>query len=122
MICRVVIIGGGGFGREILGYLQQDLNEVALDSTEIAGVVDNDPDCQTAKYNSDVSHFRSIRDVMQWRDCHYLIALGSVRLRRKVAAELQSLNLTPFSYIHPSALVAGDCRIGQDALLHLEQS
>ena len=117
MTSRVAIIGGGGFGREILGYLQQDSLAGRADAMELVGVVDDDPACQTARCNSDVSHFRSIRDVTQWRDCLYLIALGSIRLRRKVATELQSLNLTPYSYIHPSVLVAFDCKIGQGCVI-----
>jgi sugar O-acyltransferase (sialic acid O-acetyltransferase NeuD family) len=114
---RVALIGGGGFGREVLGYLQQDLKSGKAESIEIIAVIDDNLECETARCNPELAVFSAVRDIPDWKNCQFLIAIGSVRLRRKVAAELLSLDVKPFRYVHSSVLVADDATIGSGCIV-----
>lgn len=114
---KIVIVGGGGFGRELLGYLQSDINSRTLMDGLIAGVVDNDPKCEVMRCYGDVPYLGRVEDMQASGDCRFLVAIGVPALRRKVANELVDMGLELFTYIHPSVYLAKDAIVGAGTIV-----
>jgi sugar O-acyltransferase (sialic acid O-acetyltransferase NeuD family) len=107
---RIVVIGGGGLGREIVRYLMDDMKSGRLPDGSLAGVVDPDPNCQVAKYLPECSYLGPSNRLDNPEQYQYVIAIGAPSVRQRIAFELHGL--AHFTYIHQTALVASDATIG----------
>ncbi len=59
---RIILAGGGGFGLELYGYLQQDLASGRLGGHTLAGVLDDGADCELLSKTPDANYLGAIRD------------------------------------------------------------
>ena len=109
---KIVLVGGGGFGREVLGYLQADLASGALANCQVAGVVDDDPNCEVMECRRGVAFLGRLEDLDLADKYRFLIAIGSPERREKVASEILALGCELFMYVHSSVYVAQDATIG----------
>jgi len=106
---RLLIIGAGGFGREILAWAGQipasqrdwipfgflDGNSAALDGLEVALSIVGSPESYIPK-----------------ADDLFVCAIGKPQVRLKVARDLQSRGAKFINLIHPTAVIGANCHLG----------
>ncbi len=114
---RVVVVGGGGFGREVLGYLQADMASGALPNHHVAGVADDDPNCEVMRCIASVNFLGRLEAIDGADKCKFLIAIGSTARRQKIASEIAALEYQLFTYVHSSVYVATDAIVGKGTIV-----
>ena len=119
MIERIVVVGGGGFGREtldvidaliaageplqVLGVIDMALNEKNLDRLRDRGV---------AYLGTEESWLPSAVG-----DERFVIAVGSPRARAAIADRFSRTGLSAITLIHPRAVIGSKTRIGLGAVI-----
>lgn len=110
MTQRLVVIGGGGFGREVLELIE-DVNLAAGPLTvepklEVVGVLDDgtpDVDLLTRLETRHLGGTDALRDLAA--DVAYVIAIGGCAPRRAIDEKCQSWGRTPLVLVHPTVVV-----------------
>jgi len=119
MSAPIVIIGAGGFGREVLDIVGA-LN-VIVPTWEFLGFLDDgDPDRQLlgrlgAEYLGSSSCLADI-------DAHFVIGIGSGEDRTRLAALANYLGRVPATLVHPAATVGSDVEIGGGSVVCAQTS
>lgn len=114
----IYIVGAGGHGRELNSYLR-DLHRAGWRG-ELRGFLDDA--IAPGGYNgiNVVGPVDALEDSDLAAQPGYITAFGDNHLRRKIVARLESLygeKLTPWTLIHPSALVGCGSEIGEGTCL-----
>jgi sugar O-acyltransferase (sialic acid O-acetyltransferase NeuD family) len=111
---RLLIIGAGGFGREVLCWARDiepaqaewkiggflDANPAALDGFDVPLGILGDP-AEFAPLETD----------------RYICAIGDPATKQRVVTGLLARNARFVTLIHPSVIVAANCRIGAGCIL-----
>lgn len=112
---RLLIIGAGGFGREVLQWAQDIQAQTDVD-WEVGGFLDGDAN---ALSGFDVG-VPIVGDpatyVSQSTDC-LVCAIGAPATRLKICRDLQSRGAEFVTLIHPTAYVGARCHIGVGSIL-----
>jgi sugar O-acyltransferase (sialic acid O-acetyltransferase NeuD family) len=110
---RIIIVGAGGLGREVLNWARDAWPE---HSSKIAGFLSADND----RLNG---HARSL-PIVSDPDCFepqsgdgLLLAIGIPETRRRVAESLLAKNAVFLTLIHPTAIIAPTASIGLGSLV-----
>ncbi|MEV4666430.1 acetyltransferase [Microbacterium sp. LWO12-1.2] len=116
---RVVVVGGGGFGRETLDVLEALI--AAGEPFEALGVLD------AAPRDADLDQLRARRipylgTDAEWlsgaaKDELYVVAIGDPAIRRSVADRFADAGLRAATLIHPRATIGSQARIGQGVVV-----
>jgi len=110
----LLIVGAGGFGRELYGWLWDCLPKekyrlkgfLCQDERELQGHGIDAPVCgEPATYEPQPND-------------RFLLAVGDVAARRRVVESLCSRNAQFLTMIHPTAVVASTAQIGQGVVLY----
>jgi sugar O-acyltransferase (sialic acid O-acetyltransferase NeuD family) len=110
---RILIVGAGGFGREVLQWARDAWPE---SEDRIAGFLSSDADalegfdCGHSVLGSPDSYRPAPGDRL-------LLAIGIPYARRRVAESLLAHNAEFLTLIHPAAIVAGSASIGLGSIL-----
>lgn len=118
-----VLIGAGGFGREVLDVVEAHNLAVGADSTRgvrIIGVVDDNPsDLNIERLDArGYSHLGSLAEILQKDQIDsYLLGVGSPSIRRAIADKLDEHGWTPLTLVHPNAVVGTVKRIGAGTII-----
>jgi len=110
---RILIVGAGGFGREVLQWAR-DAWPSACD--RIAGFLSADAhlldgcDCGIRIVGSPDSHRPAVGDV-------HLLAIGVPYARRRVAESLLARGAKFLTLVHPTATVAPSAHIGEGSII-----
>lgn len=117
---ELVVIGAGGFGREVLDVVEA-VNDAADEASwDVVGVVDDAPsEVNLARLEKrGVAYLGTIDSLTHrgWRGS-YVIGIGSSRVRRAIAERLEATELTAAILIHPSATLGFDVEIGPGSVL-----
>lgn len=110
---RILIVGAGGFGREVLQWARDTWPD---DVGRIAGFLSNDP----ARLDGHATGLRilgSPKDFEPQPTDGLLLAIGIPGVRREVAADLEARGARFLSLIHPTAIVAATAAIGTGAII-----
>lgn len=102
----LIILGAGGFAKEVLSWVPQNKYEVKafysdapVRTKELMGV-------------------RIIDDLRGMHGWHFIVAVGDPRTREKLWREAVDHGLIPCDpIIHPSAVVGMDCKIGAGSII-----
>jgi sugar O-acyltransferase (sialic acid O-acetyltransferase NeuD family) len=106
---RILIVGAGGFGREVLHWARDAWPGHAA---KIAGFLSADPHRQVSlPILGDPSAF-----VPEATDA-FLLAIGTPGIRRSVAEGLLSKKASFLTLVHPTAIVAPSAAIGAGSIL-----
>ena len=106
----LIIIGGGGFAKEII-WLANDCNR------KVKGVLDD----SVQTHNIQVQGATVLGDVSSWvnyKDCEFIIAIGSPRTRQKVLDKMLTFGEPDFAtLIHPSVRFSNTVSIGEGSII-----
>ena len=106
----LIIIGGGGFAKEVI-WLANDCNR------KVRGVLDD----SVETHNTQLQGVKVLGDVSSWvnyKDCDFIIAIGSPRTRLKVLGRMLTFGKPDFAtLIHPSVRLSNTVRIGKGSII-----
>lgn len=119
---RIVIIGAGGFGREVVSFIL-DINAYAEANGlprqwEILGVVDDgEPDL--AVFTKLGVEFLGGSDTLATlpENTHYVVTIGNGVVRRSVSQRADAAGLIAATIVHPSANIGALVTIGEGTVI-----
>lgn len=98
---KVIVIGAGGHGK-----VAADI--VGLSGDELIGFLDDKPPESLKGFNI----IGNTDDIGKWSDCCYFVAVGNAKIRK----EIMNNNVTWYTAIHPTAVIANNVKIGEGSL------
>lgn len=112
-LLRIVLVGGGGFGREVLDWLSDTTGR----STDICigGVLDDNPN--VADTLGPCPYLGSTSVYTPRREDRFLLAIGSSHVRLALAAKLEAKGYRFWTLIHPTAQVGSRTIIGEGSII-----
>jgi sugar O-acyltransferase (sialic acid O-acetyltransferase NeuD family) len=100
------LVGYGGFGREVLPYLDHEMFEIVfLETAPAAPEVHGVPVMPLSEFHSLDS------------ERYFNIAVGASTVREKLATDLENAGAQPYSIIAPTAAVNPTSSIGEGAII-----
>lgn len=114
---RILIVGGGGFGLELYGYIKADISAGRLPQHLQVGVLDECPHCELVSRLPEVTYFGSVADYEPSGKEVVVIAIGNGPIRSKNFDQIKAKGLTLFTFVHASALVMPDAILGQGVII-----
>lgn len=118
-IRRIVVVGAGGFGREVLDVIE-DITAAGAERYLVVGVVDREPAPKNLARLRDrgVRHLGGDDDWLPTADADcFAVGIGDPGTRRRVAERYAAHGLTAATLIHPSALIGRRTRIGAGSIV-----
>lgn len=113
---ELVIVGAGGFGREILWQLREQNYEILGINYHFKGFIDDNKKLLNEVCNQVIG---STDDLLQEkRPLAVLIAIGNAKTRKKISKKLmKNKNLSFPNFIAESAKISDDICIGQGCII-----
>lgn len=106
---EIVIVGAGGFAKEILGYI--DFDNAQGSKIKIKGIIDDDAS-KMSSMPSDVKYLGGIESYHPSSEELLLVCLGANPTRKKIINMLISKGASFFSYISSLAYVNASAKLG----------
>ena len=100
----LIIIGAGGFAKELLGYINHDKSKGLLEDINLKGIL-VDYFEHYKKLNEPLNYLGKIREYEIQKNDIFIIAIGENPGRNIIIDYLESQNAKFFSYIHSSCYV-----------------
>lgn len=113
----IIVIGGGGFGRETLDVIEA-INAVEP-RWDVLGVVDDCPSEETVQRLAarGIEHLGSLDALASRPGCDVAIGIGAPRVRRSVAAKLARAGHHAPALVHPSATIGSVTRLADGVIV-----
>jgi len=114
MSTPIVVVGAGGFGREVLDVVVA-VNAAGGDQWKILGVVDDSPsDLNRDRLDALGVQYLGGLDALAGLpiDANVAVGVGSPQARQEIVARLDAWGLTSPSLLHPTAVVGSNVEIG----------
>lgn len=109
---RVVVVGGGGLGREVISVLHD------TPGFRVMGVLDDGPTDEGALRRLGTSRLGGMELLADFdAGTGFVIAVGATRPRQALAARALNTGLEPVTIIHPNASVGYDVRMGRGCVI-----
>ncbi len=112
---QLVIIGSGGFARE-LAWLWQGCRDSGMDVPELIGFISDDQSASSwnniPRLGDDTWAVANLS-----REVQYVIGIGKAALRRKLAHFYDSHNFTAATLVHPSARIGTHTQVGAGSII-----
>jgi len=119
MTQRLVVIGAGGFGREVLELIE-DINRGTPSPTyEVVGVLDDGGPGPELLAPLGVTHLGDTSS-LEWLppDVGYVLGIGACRPRRAIDERCRSWGRTAHTLVHPTAVVGRrSVRLGEGSIV-----
>ncbi len=113
MNSRVVIVGAGGFGRELLGWIQSSPRwRASVDADLVAFVADQQPHEKVG-----LQFLGSVADYSPIVGDLVLCAIGSPSARRRVVEGLEAKGVTFATFVHDDALLGPGVALGEGTII-----
>jgi len=111
----LIIIGAGGFGREVLQWIK-DYNDEKEPTWNVLGFIDDDREA-LKNFACDKEVIGNISDYIPSTDVYYTMALALPSLKKKIAVNFKSKGAKFANIYHPRAIVSDFCEIGEGVIL-----
>lgn len=102
---------------ELYGYIKADLAVGFLNGYTLAGVLDDNPNCELKIKVPEISHLGALASFQPQGDELLVIAVGKAIIRRKIFEKINQMKLPLFTYVHSSALVMRDAILGKGTVV-----
>jgi len=117
---EIVIVGGGGFGREVYDWANDFIRAQPLNGGEgtwsVKGFLDDNPRCLDG-FDMDVPLLGPIVGYATSRTERFVLAIGTVAAKRAVVAQLRPHGARFLTLVHPTAAVSPSARLGEGVVL-----
>lgn len=121
MTAALVIVGAGGFGREVVDIIEAINHHANSPQFDLLGVIDSSP----AQLNLDRLAARNIPYLgteAEWlarspEQVEYLVGIGSTKVRELVVSRFAAAGLQAATAVHPSALFGSECTVGAGSII-----
>jgi CO dehydrogenase nickel-insertion accessory protein CooC1 len=99
---KLIVIGAGGFGRETLDVVEA-INAVAP-TFELLGVIDADPNEANLERlrQRRVEYLGTDEGLINDLEAHFVVAIGSPRVREVVSGRMLSAGAVAATLVHPA--------------------
>lgn len=112
-ITRVIVVGAGGFGREVVHWARDAWPDCG---ERMAGFLSSEPR-PVAPHLHDFAVLGDPETFVPQPGDAFLLAIGIPGIRRKVAESLEARGATFLTLVHPTAVVASTASIGGGSIL-----
>lgn len=112
---NLVIIAAGGCGREVFQWAK-DINEKE-DRWNIKGFIDDNPNALDG-LKCDVPMLATIDEYDVQPNDEFVCCIGNSRTRKLVVEKLKANGASFTTLIHPNAVIAGSCTIGEGVIIY----
>jgi hypothetical protein len=120
MTAGLVVVGAGGFGREVLDVVDA-INAVAAEPVwQVAGVVDDAPSAENLARlaRRGVAHLGAVEEYLATAaPASYVVGVGSPPARRQLAERFEAAGHAAATLMHPSATQGFDVEIGAGSVV-----
>jgi sugar O-acyltransferase (sialic acid O-acetyltransferase NeuD family) len=113
---RIVIVGAGGFGREVCAWIRDILALRSDETTTIAGFLDENPSALDG-FDIPYTVIGDPRKYMPRESDVFVSAVGKPVIRMKLATALRDRGARFMTLVHPTAIVGTGCVLGEGAIL-----
>ena len=110
---NLIIVGAGGYFREIFDYVSDDIDNGRLLNISIKGVISE----ITPNENLPVPFLSLISEYVAKDNDLFIIAIGQVEARKRIYEALKEKGASFFTYIHHSSLVSKNASIGKGSII-----
>lgn len=110
---RVILVGGGAFGRELISWAEHGALE---GGAQITAFLDDRADA-LADFGYGLTHLGSIDDFQPHDGDLLVMAVGDPAHKRRIAQLLKGRGAHFARLVHPSAVVARTARLGEGVVL-----
>lgn len=114
---RIIIIGGGGFGLELYTYIEHDINTGKFPINCTIGILDESNKCEVLTKIPNAKYLGRIQDFSPSAGDKAIIAIGNILGRKENYKIAQQKNIPLGNYIHPSAFVASNAKLGNGIII-----
>ena len=117
---RLVVVGAGGFGREVIDVVDAVNSSASVPLWEVVGVLDDAPSEVNLRRleKRGVSYLGGTDGhIANSPPAHYLVGVGSPRVRRKMAAKFDNAGWLAATVVHPTATMGFDVRVGDGSVI-----
>lgn len=112
---NIVIVGGGGFGREMVCWSEDVCKHDA--TMKVRGVIDDDVECFNAYPHYKPFFLGTIKDFHPQATDVLVMAIGGPHVKMKIAAELEARGAKFLTLVHPSAIIGRNCTLGEGTVV-----
>ena len=118
MTRRIVVIGGGGFGREVLELIE-DINAATRSPWVVEGVLDDGSPDVDLLARLGTTHLGAVETIRQLDDdVAHVIAVGGCAARAAIDARCVAWGREPATLVHPTAVVGRrSVEVGEGSIL-----
>jgi len=111
---KVVIVGAGGFGREVFNYVEDSIRCGSI--WRIKGFIDDSPHALDG-YDYPRKIISSIDSYVPEHDDVCIVAVGIPKARKAVVERLRARGARFASFIHPTAQIGRNVRMGTGCVM-----
>lgn len=112
---RTIIIGGGGFARELYFWLRDCADAGTL--PPLAGYLDDAGDVLHNRAAYDMAFLGSVEDLLPQDGDRFVLAIGSPATKRRIVDKLTPRSAVFPAVVHPTCTVTGTATIGDGSIL-----
>ncbi|RYF23023.1 MAG: acetyltransferase [Oxalobacteraceae bacterium] len=112
---RTIIVGGGGFARELYFWLRDCADAGTV--PPLVGYLDDAGDVLHNRAAYDMAFLGSVEDVVPREGDRFVLAIGSPATKRRIVDKLASRGAVFPRMIHPTCTVTGTAVVGEGVVL-----
>jgi len=114
MTKRILIVGAGGFGREVYSWITDSREEYT--DWEISGFLDDDLEA-LKEYPCGLSIISTIKDYAPKNDEFLVMGVGPPKTKRMIVETLEKKGASFLSYVHNSVILGNNVTLGKGCVL-----
>lgn len=109
---RIIIVGAGGFGRELYFWMKQSVR----DDGNIAGFLSNSA-ADLAAYPHLPPYLGTVDDYELQGQDEFVIAIGDIEARKRLTATLKKKKAKFYTFIHPTSVITETAKLGEGCII-----
>lgn len=110
---ELIIVGGGGLAREVLWLAMESQSA----PWKILGFLDDNEALQ-GRSLCQLPVLGSVADCVKYRDAHFVVAVGSPRVRRRIVQKMEDLGVRRFAtLVHKSVTMSRFVDLGEGCMV-----
>lgn len=113
---NLIIVGAGGFAKELIGYINNDKSKGLLEDVFLKGILVDYKE-HYENINEPLEYLGKIREYEIQENDFFMIAIGENPGRNIIIDYFESRNVKFFSYIHSSCYVNTSSKIGEGLIM-----